>query len=464
MPNEKTPDIINISTSISSSKGTMPQTKLTHKNTVPLDNAQNCSTILTCSIPVIDKKNDSLILGVETSHIAATGSFLTVLLSLTVAASTIWKYSKDSKHQLKLLKVNEENDLIQRAKEKIENFYGPCNALLEESSVIYTHFAIKEKAELREAGSYFRTLRFLSESQSSNVEGIQRLETYDQKLLLQIAEISDQTLKLIEEKSGYIDNPELHSLLGRLAAHFRILKIAIGGELIGLNEQLESIVFPLEINGAIDNEINKLQRIIKPLKDTTKTKSNKTIKYYDDSYIEYHRKTNSINMSEIYRKVRKYVSNGSRILDAGSGIGRDTQYFLQHGFKVTSFDASKKMVDLCNEYPFAFCEHLDFESINYPSKFDLVWACASLLHISNDDFENIIYKLYKALKPEGHLYFSLKATISQGRNDTRKYYIYSLESIEELLVTKFNMTRVETWSTESNLNTNESFDNYIYRK
>jgi SAM-dependent methyltransferase len=242
------------------------------------------------------------------------------------------------------------------------------------------------------------------------------------------------------------------------------LKLAIDGKLTGINEQLESIVFPLEINGAIDSEINKLERIIKPIKNTNKIVSNKTITYYDDSYIKYHHKTNGIDMSEIYRKVRKYVPNGSRILDAGCGIGRDTQYFLQHGFKVTSLDASKKMVELCNEYPFTFCKQNSFETINYPSKFDLVWACASLLHLNKKAFEKAVYNLYKSLKPGGYLYFSLKAVVPQNSNDSRLYFSYTQQELDMTLIDILKMTSVETWSTESGLDTSTIFNNYIYRK
>jgi hypothetical protein len=100
--------------------------------TEPHNNALRESSILTCPAPV--KNSDSFLFGLESSQIAATGSFLTVLISILVAAATIWKYS---------------------------------------------HFALKEKTELRNIGSYFRTLRFLTESRSDGIEGLNRLEIYD---------------------------------------------------------------------------------------------------------------------------------------------------------------------------------------------------------------------------------------------------------------------------------------------
>jgi len=415
---------------------------------------------MNCSTSQITSPNASKIFGIKTAELTVLASVATTLISLVVAYKTIKKYSKDHAHQIELLEINKKNDAILRAKEKIENFYGPCNALLEESSIIYSHFALNEKNALKAQGSRFRTLRYLTKTNEKN--GSLRFEKYDQKLLNQICEISSQVLKLIEEKSGYIDNPELHSLLGKLTAHYRILKLATAGELDGLSEKLESIVFPIEINGAIDNEINKLQNIIKPNSLSPKIKINKTIGYYDTFSIEYHKKTHSIDMTAIYDEVRKLVEDGSRVLDAGCGTGRDTQYFLKNGFKVTSFDASLKMVELCNEYPFAYCEQKSFDTINYSSKFDLVWACASLLHLNGDEWERALYKLFKSLKDGGVLYFSLKSRSTD--NSVRRYFHYDQPEIDHILVDGLKMEFVKFWVTTSGLNSNEEFTNYIYRK
>jgi len=422
------------------------------------------SPTLICSTSPAEKNDGSHILGLKTTDITAVGSVLTATVSIFLAFATIKKYSKDHRHQLEILKINKQNDLIQQAKEKIEHFYGPCNALLEESRVIYTHFALQEKSDLRDQNSYFRTLRYLTEPREDRLKGYNRFKLYDQKLLEQICNISDQTLKLIEEKSGYIDNPDLHTLLGKLTAHYRVLKLASKGDLDGLDQELETVVFPLEINGAIDNEINKLLKLIKPNTIIKNINYNKTIEYYDSNYIEYHQNTHSLDMIDIYRRVRSFISNGSRVLDAGCGSGRDTHYFLQHGFKVISFDASKKMTELCNEYPFAYCEQQAFNTINYASKFDLVWACASLLHLNEEELKTAFYNLFKSLKKDGHLYFSLKPQHAPTINDTRIYFSYDEQYIHSILIEKLKMTQVDFWITSSSLNSNDEFHNYIFKK
>ncbi|GAA0560996.1 hypothetical protein GCM10009098_31340 [Rheinheimera aquimaris] len=407
-------------------------------------------------------KPSSTIFGAD---ITAVGSFLTVIFSLAVALSTIRKYSKDSEHQKKLLERDKHLDRVAKAKEKIEKFYGPLNSLLEESRVIYSYFALEEKEKLKAEGSYFRTLRFLTDNPDNTLQGLDRFKKSDQELFKHILIISDKVINLIESQSGYVDNPALHILLGKLAAHYRVIKTASEGKLHGQSEDLESIVFPLEINGAIHSEVSKLLRLIKKADDTKpKVAKNKTIAFYDNNATSYFDATFSIDMTEIYKKVRAYVANGGSVLDAGCGVGRDTQYFIRHGFKVSSFDASAKMVELCNQYPFAFCEQKSFADIDYPPTFDLVWACASLLHLNKSEFESAISRLVRTLTPDGHFYFSLKKNVNVAKSSDREFYMYSISYINELLTNKYKLLEISMWETNSSISSSEVFLNFLYKK
>jgi ubiquinone/menaquinone biosynthesis C-methylase UbiE len=443
------------------------ENKIAIKDEKNLDKLLKTPLKINATIEVIPPKKveeQSILLGMKSSDIPAVGSFLTVLISLILAGTTIRKYSKDHAFQLKQIASDKCKNEIVQAKEKIEKFYGPINSLLEESRLIYEHFAINEKKILREAGSYFRTLRFLTEDTNNSDKGMDRLAKHDQELFKHILLISDKIVDIIETQSGFIDNPALHILLGKLAAHYRIIKSASEGHLTDQSEHLENIVFPLEVNGAINSEINKLLRTIKSPQKNNTFKINKTITFYDDNHITYNNSTRQVDMKEIYEKVRKHVSNGSNILDAGCGVGRDTQYFIKHGFKVTSFDASLKMVELCNEYPFSFCEHKSFATISYAPVFDLIWACASLLHLNSQEFPDVLERLYRALKPGGYLYFSLKKVISVTKKDMRDFYTYSDDYVDELLINSFKMEKVEVWDSGSNLTAGEVFVNYLYKK
>ncbi|MCO6356272.1 methyltransferase domain-containing protein [Pseudoalteromonas shioyasakiensis] len=459
-------------------------TPIAHEN--PLKSIAKCDSVVYITQP--QKASEQIppkIFGIETSSLTVGGSLFTAFVSALVAYKTIKKYSKDYKLQLDQIKFSQQGKKVEKAKYKIETFFGPLHALLEESRVIYEHFALVEKHNLKSKGSYFRTLRYLThednrankkdnlilkvldtltKDKSKQYHGLTVFEPHDQELLKHILNISDKIISLIEDNSGHVDNPALHILLGKLAAHYRIIKSASEGKLTGQANFLESIVFPLEINGAIYSEICKLNLIIKQ-ELAEKVEINKTIKFYNENYLDYYHQTiDTSGMQFIYEQVRKVVPNGSEILDAGCGVGRDTKYFIKHGFKVTSFDASEKMVEMCNEYPFAFCEHKSFKTISYPPIFDLVWACASLLHINKKELLSALTKLHRSLKPGGIIYFSLKSGIDKSKITDRDFYSYDYCEITEILESNLNMEHINSWSNFSAITSTEKFINYIYKK
>ncbi len=402
-----------------------------------------------------------LLLGFQPTEISALGAMLTTCVSLFLAIHTIKKYSTDKRDE-KRSKILEEKRLqAKAAQEKIENFYGPLNALLEESRLIYEHFAINEKEKSINSGTHFRTLPHLIKINSMKTNAF---DDHDKELLSQITAISDTIVKLIETSSGCVDNPELHTLLGKLIAHYRIFKCAADGKLNRNNSNLDDIVFPLEINGALENEIRKIKNIINYHVENKKQKKvNKSIDFYNKNHIIYYKKTYSIDMGDIYSRVRNRFKRGGFVLDAGCGVGRDTQYFIKHGYKVTSFDASQKMVDMCNQYPFAFCELLNFNEIDFPPKFDLVWACASLLHLKESEFKQAIYRLYKSMRHGGIIYFSLKKNINVDKQ--RDFYYYDEEKIKNLFIADLKMSREDFWETASTMpGASDIFVNYIFRK
>lgn len=422
-------------------------------------NSESLSTII-----YVEHRNNmitSKIFGAQATDISAIGATITALVSIILAFHTIIKYREDKKEQQTIFLRDRKVELATTAKEKIEKFYGPFNSLLEASRIIYGHFALEEKEQIKTADVNFRTLRYLNEIKRNNSK---KIDEHDKELLELIINISDKITDLIETNSGFVDNPELHTLLGKLIAHYKILKSAANGKLNKNDPTLEEVVFPLEINGALENEIRKLKKIIDfdTIKNTS-TKENKTIDFYNKNYIKYFQRTYSTDMSDIYSNVIKHLKPGAFVLDAGCGVGRDTEYFIKNGYKVTSFDAAQKMVDLCNQYSFAFCERLSFDEVDFPPKYDLVWACASLLHLDENDFKDAVYRLYKSARKGGIIYFSLKELTNN--DNERDFYYYPYKLIHEIFVENLKMTKVATWKTVSNITgTGESFENYIFKK
>jgi SAM-dependent methyltransferase len=339
--------------------------------------------------------------------------------------------NKLSASQLALSKSKEERDEILT---KLNSFYGPFKALRSQSRLLYNKFVGRLDEQHRTKNKRFRTLRYLLENGTLNAQ--------EDCLFKEILCISQELRKLIESQSGVVDKPELQELLGKLGAHTRIIQLAHDRKLTGPPDAFEDILFPLAVDGAIESAILRLQDRLQELGDfeplrTNRIKlegeKNKTIDYYDRNADEYASRTLFIELSELYLTFREYVPRGGRILDAGCGAGRDTRYFIEHGYMVISFDGSGEMVRKCREYPHAYSVRLLFSEVAFKEEFDGIWACASLLHLPVAEAKDAIRRLTTALKPGGAMLISLKYGEGSTQDPSGRFFqYYDEQSVEEL--------------------------------
>lgn len=404
-------------------------------------------------------KNDILFWKFSANDIASLASFFGVIVSFATVCITVTKYGKDRKKALNIEAYRQLEQLRKETDNKIESFFGPINELREESKILYNIFAIDLKEQARKSNNYFRTIEFLCFNTNE-------LSVTDGALLQEIRTLSNKTLNLIEQKIGMVTNPALASLLGKACAHFRILELACQKKLVGQWEKLKDmdIAFPLELDGALTNEVRKLEENYNQKKleifnnAEILQKINSTIKYYDDNTHNYYVETMFVDMSEIYKKFRSHLKTGASILDIGCGVGRDTKYFIQHGYKVYSIDASHGMVEICRKYPFAFCKQMNMQDIDFYEEFDAVWANASLLHLTTTEFKEVIKKLINTVKQEGIIFFSLKEKDNRPELDKRYYKFYKPDEVKNLMSQFNNLEHIHSWTDD------KCFNNFIFRK
>ena len=95
------------------------------------------------------------------------------------------------------------------------------------------------------------------------------------------------------------------------------------------------------------------------------------------------------------------------LLEIGAGHGRDSLFFKEQGFHVTSIDLSPKMVKLCREKSLtAFVMDaidLSFEK----NSFDAVYAMNSFLHLSKSEIPSALENVRVVLQPGGLFYLGL---------------------------------------------------------
>lgn len=160
-----------------------------------------------------------------------------------------------------------------------------------------------------------------------------------------------------------------------------------------------------------------------------------TISYYNESAAEFITRTVDADMEELRMRFLKYLEKDAVILDAGCGSGRDTKAFLEKGYSVEAFDASEEICNLASAFTGISVKCCTFEELDINEVYDGIWACASLLHVDKNDFPEALNHLYRALKPGGVIYASLKYGSGERISDGKYYLDVTPETLEEYLKT-----------------------------
>ena len=134
-----------------------------------------------------------------------------------------------------------------------------------------------------------------------------------------------------------------------------------------------------------------------------------TIGHYDRSAQEFFDGTRDHDVSQNYRALLDAIEGDPpfSILDLGCGPGRDLRRFRALGHEAVGLDGSKEFVAMARS--FSGCEvlHQDFLTMTLPeSRFDGVFANASLFHVPRQELPRVLLDLWATLKPRGVLFCS----------------------------------------------------------
>jgi len=197
---------------------------------------------------------------------------------------------------------------------------------------------------------------------------------------------------------------------------------------------------------------------------TVEELQDQTIAYYDEHSEEYVERTLDVDLRPLYDRFLKHIPPGEHILDAGSGSGRDTLYFLERGYEVTAFDASEKLATLSSDITGQNTLHLRFQDIDFRNTFDGIWANASLLHVPPSEINDVIARLTRALKAGGVLFASFKRGEEDYTEGGRYFNCYTEESLRTLFNRHPDLNRVEIWTNQDTSRDSVTWLNAIYRK
>lgn len=179
-----------------------------------------------------------------------------------------------------------------------------------------------------------------------------------------------------------------------------------------------------------------------------KCNKNQTIQYYDQNAAAFVENTRNVDFHPIQDEFLEKLPVGARILDLGCGSGRDTKYFLERGYEVDAIDGSKELCALASEYTGISVKCQLFQEFDEVEKYDGIWACSSLLHLSLGELDEVLYRIEKALKPQGILYMSFKYGVFEGERNGRYFLDFTEEKLDQLLEKHEGLRQLRSFQTE----------------
>jgi SAM-dependent methyltransferase len=161
--------------------------------------------------------------------------------------------------------------------------------------------------------------------------------------------------------------------------------------------------------------------------------------------------------SAISRYFSVAFSNGSRVLDVGSGSGRDLETLLKQGYDAYGVEPNASMRSLAMQINPELRDRLlpgTLPNIGQPfgGQFNGILCGAVLMHITDPDLAGTMNSMRGLLMPQGRLLLSLPtmsdALIQGDRgNDGRLFKNHSPEHLETLLE-EMNFRKVSRWDSE----------------
>ena len=172
---------------------------------------------------------------------------------------------------------------------------------------------------------------------------------------------------------------------------------------------------------------------------------NETILYYEQNAAKYSNDTVDVPFVDVQDKFLSYLKQRAYILDFGCGSGRDTKYFLGKGYKVDAIDGSEKLCEMASQLTGITVSNMLFSELDDIEKYDGIWACSSILHLSKVELKDVFYKICRALKSEGVVYTSFKYGNFEGFRHERYFTDFTEDTFCLFIDEISGIQIIETW-------------------
>ena len=174
---------------------------------------------------------------------------------------------------------------------------------------------------------------------------------------------------------------------------------------------------------------------------------NNTLNYYNTNAHSFVSSTLSVDFTQTQDKFLHLLPPAAAILDFGCGSGRDTKYFLDAGMQVDATDGSEELCRLASEYTGIPVRQMLFEELDAKAQYDGIWACSSILHLSQESLKDVLKKMIAALKEHGIIYTSFKYGTFEGERNGRFFTDFTEETFRDFVADVDGIRIEEMWIT-----------------
>lgn len=173
----------------------------------------------------------------------------------------------------------------------------------------------------------------------------------------------------------------------------------------------------------------------------------KTLQYYNSKSHEFVNSTVNVNFTDTQDQFLKFLPENGIVLDFGCGSGRDTKYFKDKGYQVDAIDGSEELCKIASEYSGIAVKCMFFQELNEKEKYDGIWACSSILHLSKTELIDVFGKMIIALKRNGIIYSSFKYGDFEGMRNGRYFSDFTESSFQKYIVDIGGLDIEKQWVT-----------------
>lgn len=126
-----------------------------------------------------------------------------------------------------------------------------------------------------------------------------------------------------------------------------------------------------------------------------------------------------------------------KVLEIGSGAGKDASALIAMGYDYTGTDASAGLIKVASKRnPQAKFRNIAVHDLDFPKhEFDGFWTAATLLHIPKDKIDEALQKIKSQVKPGGVGFITMKEGTGEKEDpETGRWFAYySKDEFQQVL-------------------------------